>query len=130
MKRIVDDYERILKNTFSGYLTDLTLVCVPSSSAVNNERRWKAFYERICGDLRLQNGYEHIRIVRDAVPKHLGGDGQMGLNVDASFFKRKCVVLCDDLKTSGRSLDRMKSLLESCGAKVICTFTIGKTISE
>lgn len=130
LNRIVDDYERILEDTFGGYLTNLTLVCVPSSTAANNERRWKAFCERVCRDLRLQNGYEHIRVVRDAIPKHLGGDGQMELSVDAGFFKRKCVVLCDDLITSGRSLDRMKTLLESYGAKVICAFTIGKTISE
>lgn len=69
-------------------------------------------------------------MVRDATPKHLGGDGNPTIEINSNYFRGKYVVLFDDIITSGRSMSRMKSLLESAGANVICGLSIGKTKHE
>lgn len=127
---IIPKYERELKNTFGNYLSDLTLVCIPASSSIKNKRRWEEFAQRVCRDLDMRNAYDYIKITSEAVPRHLGGDGQPSLSFDSAFFKGKYVVLCDDIKTTGASLQRMRERIESLGAEVICSLTIGKTIHE
>jgi orotate phosphoribosyltransferase len=52
------------------------------------------------------------------------------LAFDSGYFNGKYVVLCDDIKTTGTSLQRMKGIIESYGAVVICALTIGMTIHE
>jgi orotate phosphoribosyltransferase len=78
----------------------------------------------------MWNGYGYISIESGAAAKHLGGDGHTQLSFDRSFFKGKRVVLCDDIKTSGKSLQRMRQQLESLGATVVCALTIGVTVHE
>ena len=127
---IVPKYTRRLKETFGSMASDLTLVCIPASNKVNNERRWKEFSSRVCNELNMWNGYSYISIESDAMAKSLGGDGITTLSFDRSFFKGKQVVLCDDIKTSGKSLQRMRQQLESMGATVVCALTIGVTVHE
>lgn len=127
---IIPQYESCLKQTFGNKLSQLTFVCIPASSSLQNNLRWKTFSKKICEDLNMYNGYDYISVARDAVPKHLGGDGNPLLKIDESFFKEKYVILCDDVKTTGNSLSCMKTILESRGANVICALTIGLTIHE
>lgn len=127
---IIPQYESCLKQTFGNKLSQLTFVCIPASSSLQNNLRWKTFSQKICEDLNMYNGYDYISVARDAVPKHLGGDGNPLLKIDESFFKEKYVILCDDVKTTGNSLSCMKTILESRGANVICALTIGLTIHE
>ena len=58
-------------------------------------------------------------VEQEAVPRHLGGDGQAVLSFNQSFFNGKYVILCDDIKTTGSSIQRMKYKLESMGATVL-----------
>ena len=127
---IVPRYTRKLRDTFGAEVADLTLVCIPASNEVKNDRRWKEFSRKVCNELNMWNGYGYISIESSASAKHLGGDGQTQLSFDRSFFKGKRVVLCDDIKTSGKSLQRMRQQLESIGATVVCALTIGITIHE
>ena len=127
---IVPKYTRKLKDTFGSMASDLTLVCIPASNETKNSRRWREFSSRVCSELNMWNGYSHISIESSASAKHLGGDGQTQLAFDRSFFKDKQVVLCDDIKTSGKSLQRMRLQLESMGATVVCALTIGVTVHE
>lgn len=130
LNEIVPKYERKLRDTFGSLLSEMTLVCLPASSSVKNSRRWQEFSRKVCSDLDMWNAYEYIHIEQEATPKHLGGDGQAVLSFDRSFFNGKYVILCDDIKTTGSSIQRMKCKLESMGATVICSLTIGITIHE
>ena len=123
-------YERKLRDTFGSLLSDMTLVCLPASNSEKNRRRWQEFSQKVCSDLDMWNAYDYIHIEQEAVPKHLGGDGQAVLSFNQSFFNGKYVILCDDIKTTGSSLQRMKYKLESMGATVICSLTIGITVHE
>lgn len=42
-------------------------------------------------------------------------------------FKGKFVVLFDDVRTSGKSLEHERQTLEGFGATVICAITLGQT---
>lgn len=127
---IVPRYTRKLRDTFGAEVADLTLVCIPASNEVKNDMRWKEFSRKVCNELNMWNGYGYFSIESGATAKHLGGDGQTELSFDRSFFKGKRVVLCDDIKTSGKSLQRMRQQLESMGATVVCALTIGITVHE
>lgn len=122
--RIVD----ILEDTFGNLLQYLTLVCVPASSTITNEARYDEFSDLLCKQTGMDNAFDEITILEDATPKHLGGNGHPTLSFNEDFFEGRCVMLFDDVITSGRSLMRMKSKLENMGANVICAFTIGKTM--
>lgn len=130
LNEIVPKYERKLRDTFGSLLSDMTLVCLPASNSEKNRRRWQEFSKKVCSDLDMWNAYDYIHIEQEAVPKHLGGDGQAVLSFNQSFFNGKYVILCDDIKTTGSSLQRMKYKLESMGATVICSLTIGITVHE
>lgn len=130
LNEIVPKYERKLRDTFGSLLSDMTLVCLPASNSEKNRRRWQEFSKQVCSDLDMWNAYDYIHIKQEAVPKHLGGDGKAVLSFNQSFFNGKYVILCDDIKTTGSSLQRMKYKLESMGATVICSLTIGITVHE
>lgn len=127
---VIPQYEKILQKTFSSLTSKLTLACLPASTSLKNKLRWYDFSKRICNDLNMTNAYDHIRIVSDAVPKHLGGDGIAELSFDDYFFKGKYIVICDDIKTSGKSLSVFRTQLERLNATVICALTVGLTIHE
>lgn len=127
---IVPTYERRLRMTYGASIPRLTLVCVPASSRTKNERRWKEFSSRVCDDLDMYNGYSHIEVEGSATARHLGGTGRVDMSFDESFFRGKDVVICDDVKTTGRSIQRMRSRLESIGAHVVGSLTIAKTVHE
>ena len=130
LNRIIPAYERKLRGNYGSSVSNMTLVCIPASSRVKNERRWKEFSELVCDDLDMYNGYDHITVTGDAVAKHMGGSGVTSLAFDESFFRGKKVVICDDVRTTGRSIQQMRSKLESLGATVVGSITIAKTVHE
>ena len=128
LNEIIPQITNILKETFGELLAQLTLVCVPASSVVNNMARYKEFSNLLCANTGLTNSFDQINIIKDATPKHLGGTGKPELSYNNDFFNGRYVILFDDVITSGHSLFRMKRIIESMGATVICAFTIGKTM--
>ena len=73
------------------------------------------------------NAYPHIRVTEDGNAKHDGGDGSHRVYYDSYFFNGKYVVLFDDVRTTGNSLEQERRTLEGFGAKVICAVTIAQT---
>lgn len=120
----------MLKSTFGNKLQELTLVCIPAASKLNNDARFKDFSERLSSDTGMYNAFGYIQVVQDATPKHLGGTGTPVLHFDESYFKGKYVLLFDDVITRGNSMLRFKSKLEMLGAIVIAGVSIGKTTHE
>ena len=121
---------RMLKTTFDDKLNLLTLVCIPAASKVNNNARFKDFSERLSNNTGMDNAFEHIQVVEDATPKHLGGTGTPVLHFDENFFKGRYILLFDDVITKGHSMLRFKLKLEALGATVIAGVSVGKTTHE
>lgn len=121
---------RLLQDAFGSKLSQLTLVCIPAASKINNETRFKDFSQRLCEQTDMKNGYGYIEIIKDATPKHLGGTGVPTLQFDENYFKGKKILLFDDIITKGNSMLRFKQKLESLGATIIAGISIGKTKHE
>ena len=119
--------ENELRSTFGSKTEYLTLVCLTASTQRKTELRFKDFAEKVCNDLNMTNAYSHIRVVEDGGARHDGGDGCRTVSHDRYFFNGKYVVLFDDVRTTGRSLEQERRILESLGAKVICAITIAQT---
>ena len=120
----------LLENTFGNYLDLLTLVCIPASSEANNNARFEDFSERLTNETDMDNAFDHIQVVEDATPKHLGGTGTPVLHFDENFFKGRYILLFDDVITKGNSMLRFKLKLEALGATVIAGVSVGKTTHE
>lgn len=131
VNKIMPDILKLLNHTFgSNRLTQLTLVCIPSSKRVVTERRYKDFSAALCRQTGMSNGYNYISVISDGEARHMGGTSSAQYSVDTSYFKDKYVVLFDDVITSGRSMESFKRELEMAGATVICGISIGKTRHE
>ena len=129
LRKVIELVESSLHSTFGSKTEYLTLVCLTASTQRKTELRFKRFAEKVCSDLKMTNAYPYIHVVEDGSAKHNGGDGSRKVSHDSSFFRDKYVVLFDDVRTSGRSLEQERLTLERFGAKVICAITIAQTIS-
>ena len=120
-----------LRSTFSSYdLSQMTFVCIPASTRVVHESRYKSFAEDVTQALGILNAYDYITITKEKPPSYLGGSDYAEYSFNSSFFQEKFVILFDDVVTSGGSIASMKSTLESIGASVICALSIGRTYSD
>lgn len=127
LQKVINLVENTLRTTFGSKTEYLTLVCLTASTQRKTELRYKDFAEKVCSDLKMANAYPHIKVVEDGSAKHDGGDGSRKVSYDRNFFKDKYIILFDDVRTSGRSLEQERSILESFGATVICAITIAQT---
>lgn len=127
LDKAINWVETVLKETFGYDVNKLTLVCLTASTRLKNDRRFKSFAERVCNDLNMYNAYNHINIVSDGEAKHEGGTVTVDKSYDTCWFKDKYIVLFDDVRTSGRGIEKEKRILESLGATVICAITLGQT---
>lgn len=116
-----------LRTTFGSNAKHLTLVCVPASTQIKTEERFKVFSERVCTELNMGNAINHIHVTEDSLSKHLGGSGSTSKSYDSCFFNGKYIILFDDVRTTGKSLENEKKQLEQMGATVIGAITIAQT---
>lgn len=131
VNKVMPDILKLLNHTFgSCRLSQLTLVCIPSSKRVVTERRYKDFAVELCRKTGMSNGYNYVSVISDGEAKHMGGTSSAQYSIDTSYFKDKYIVLFDDVITSGRSMESFKRQLEIAGAIVICGISIGKTRHE
>ena len=132
LDRVIPEFAGILKDTFGEEsLKYLTLVCIPASTQIKNDARYKEFSERLCQETGMENGfdYTHVTVSREA--RHNGGEeGVVNYTFDDSFFNGKRVILLDDIITKGNSMRIAKAKLEKLGAQVICGLSVGKTRHE
>ena len=122
--RLVED---ALRSAFGSKTEYLTLVCLTASTQKKTELRYKDFTNQVCKDLNMNNAYPHIQVIEGGSAKHDGGDGSRRVSYDRYFFSGKYVVLFDDVRTTGRSLEQERQTMEELGAKVICAITIAQT---
>ena len=86
--------------------------------------------KEVCSKTGMRNGYEHVTIIREKEPSHLGGESDAEFDYDEDFFKDSFVILFDDVVTRGHSLFRMKRELENYGATIVGAISIGRTYSD
>ena len=128
LRTITNLVEKALRSAFGTKTEYLTLVCLTASTQRKTELRYKEFADKVCKDLNMTNAYPHIRVFEDGSAKHDGGDGTRQVSYDNYFFKGKNIVLFDDVRTTGNSLEQERRTMEGFGAKVICAITIAQTI--
>lgn len=120
--------ENALRSAFGAKTEYLTLVCLTASTQRKTELRYKDFAEQLCKNLNMNNAYPHIQVIEGGSAKHDGGDGSRRVSYDRYFFNGKYVVLFDDVRTTGHSLEQERHTMEELGAKVICAITIAQTM--
>ena len=125
-----------LQNDFSGseYMSYLTFVCIPASTKAKNEARYRDFSERLCNVTCMENGFDHIHIVKDGLSKN-SPDNTTGHSIQPivkfdDWFKDKYVLLFDDVITKGNTMLKYKAMLEKMGATVVGGYALGKTKHE
>ena len=119
--------ENALRSAFGAKTEYLTLVCLTASTQRKTELRYKEFAEQLCKNLNMNNAYPHIQVIEGGSAKHDGGNGSRRVSYDQYFFNGKYVVLFDDVRTTGHSLEQERRTMEKLGAKVICAVTIAQT---
>lgn len=128
LSQVVRDATKTLKIFFgTNKLSRLTLVCICASSQEATERRYHDFSQKLCNNTGMDNGYDYVTVIKDAIPKHLGGDGEPQVRIDSDFFNGRLVLLFDDVITTGKSMAEYANRLSRCGAIVIGGLSIGRT---
>lgn len=129
-KQVCNLLVKKLKDTYGDGLELMTFVCIPASTRSVNKDRYEIFMEEVCSKTGMRNGYEHVTIIREKEPSHLGGESDAEFDYDEDFFKDSFVILFDDVVTRGHSLFRMKKELENYGATIVGAISIGRTYSD
>lgn len=129
-KQVCNLLVKKLKDTYGDGLDLMTFVCIPASTRSINKDRYEFFMKEVCSKTGMRNGYEHVTIIREKEPSHLGGESDAEFDYDEDFFKDSFVILFDDVVTRGHSLFRMKRELENYGATIVGAISIGRTYSD
>lgn len=127
LQTVTNLVEKALRSAFGSKTEYLTLVCLTASTQRKTELRYKDFAEQLCKSLNMNNAFPHIQVIEGGSAKHDGGDGSRRVSYDRYFFNGKYVVLFDDVRTTGHSLEQERHTMEELGAKVICAITIAQT---
>lgn len=134
-KKVVSLLEKVLNHYFGSKTSLLTLICIPASTGLVTEKRFKDFSEEICLKTGMENGYPYITITKDGISKNdpnnsTGHSIPVEVAFSSVFFRDKYVLLFDDVVTSGATVERFKNLIEKTGATVIGALSIGRTMHE
>lgn len=128
LNKVVSIFQTVLKTLFRGsHLWNVVFACVPASTAVDTERRYKEFSTMLCDTFGMINAYDYIKVLRDGSAKHTGGTEKAVIRLDSSCFKNKTVIIFDDIITKGKTLTDFQKRIEAAGGTVILALAIGKT---
>jgi len=121
-----------LKSLFTSQeLSNLTLVCAPASKIQVNINRFMKFADSVCTTLDMYNAFDEIEITSERESTHTTNnrniDRMQYLSFNANFFNGKKVIIFDDVVTRGDSMTQLANKLNSMGAIVICSLSIGRT---
>ncbi|MBO4658911.1 MAG: phosphoribosyltransferase [Prevotella sp.] len=118
----------MLKTTFGEQLHQLTLVCIPASTAEKTKARFEDFARIVTEETGMENGYHHVQVAVDAESKHLAD--QPLYTIDEEWFKGRDVLLFDDIMATGGSIKSFAGQMTAAGAHVVAAVVLGKTISD
>jgi predicted amidophosphoribosyltransferase len=116
------------KATFGEHLPQLTLVCIPASTAEKTKARFEEFANVVTEATGMANGYPHVQVAVDAESKHLSNQPQYTL--DEEWFAGRDVLLFDDIMATGGSINTFAQQMTSGGAHVVAALVLGKTVAD
>lgn len=127
MKEVITKVSRVITYFFKDQVKNITLVCIPASTIQVNELRYREFSSILCEKTGMDNAFDHVKIITEKRPKHLGFSDIAKYEFDKDYFSGRCVLLFDDVITKGKSMLRMYGHMKVLGAQVVGGITIGKT---
>ena len=122
-----------MREQFGAEVENVTLVCVPDSSAAKTETRYKVFAEEVSRLTGCKNGNQGVITEGERLAIHETRTGKRLQSVEVirlnrRFFRGKKVVVFDDVLTKGHTYARFACELEKVGAEVLGGYFLGKTI--
>lgn len=108
------------------------LIPIPASPREKNRIRYQEFCRKLPTDIRVADGCEAITLTADR-PLLKGTHGQSqtaNLDFHSEYFKGKCVLLLDDLLTTGEGFLQTRRKLIQHGAKFVIGLLLAKTIAS
>ena len=108
------------------------LVPVPASTREKHRTRYEAFCRKLSADMGVADGYGAITVAYDrAQYKGTRGNGDRTANLEfhPERFRGKCVLLVDDVLTTGATFIALRRKLIAHGAKFVIGIFLAKTIA-
>ena len=108
------------------------LVPVPASTREKHRTRYEAFCRKLSADMGVADGYGAITVAYDRAQykgTHGNGDRTANLEFHPERFRGKCVLLVDDVLTTGATFIALRRRLIAHGAKFVIGMFLAKTIA-
>lgn len=136
-KQSLDAARIVAKKVWERFGTEcceITFACIPASSEVGNELRYKDFAAEVCRLTGCRNAYDAIRIEGERLAvhewkQHKSVQPTQIISFDTDFFKSGKVLVFDDIVTNGYSYANFACKIESFGALVIGGLFLARTIN-
>ena len=95
------------------YENKTLLVCIPASTEVKNQDRFSLPCSLISNSLKIDNGFNYIKLTEDRTAKRFGGSGAKNLNFDSRISNYNNVIILDDILTTGSSFISLSNEIKS-----------------
>ncbi len=108
------------------------LVPVPASTREKHRTRYEAFCRKLSAEMGVADGYGAITVAYDRAQykgTHGNGDRTANLEFHPERFRGKCVLLVDDVLTTGATFIALRRKLIAHGAKFVIGMFLAKTIA-
>ena len=126
MNKAIELLMALLTDSFGELLPQLTLVCIPASTAEKTAARFEEFSRIVCEKTGMANGYTHITVVADQ--EHLSGSHLPQYDIDREFFGGRPVLLFDDIMATGGSINLFAERMAEAGADIVAAVVLGKAV--
>lgn len=122
-----------IREQFGTEAGNIVFACIPASSQLKNEIRYKEFSKEVSRLTGVANAYDHIKVEGERLAVHESKLGKhvnnvQTINFDTDFFKGKKVLVFDDVITRGYSYARFACHLEALGASVVGGLFLARTL--
>lgn len=107
------------------------LIPIPASTREKNRIRYEDFCRKLSADSGVTDGYSAITLTTDRrqLKGTHGQDKTANLEFHPEYFKDKCVLLIDDLLTTGEGFTQTRRKLIEHGARFVIGIFLAKTIA-
>lgn len=69
-KMVAEETASLMKDKYGDKCSDIVFSCVPASSAVKNEIRYKKYCSKVCELCGCINGCDHVKVVGERLSVH------------------------------------------------------------